>query len=514
MGITQQVIFGSFLAGVVFAAPKNLLVIMSDDAAWDQSFYNTDPAATLPPTPNLENLAAQGTLLTGMRSMPVCTPSRVSFLTGRHQKRTGVFVNDGTTLNSSEYTYADDLKTRGYTTALFGKWGLGSADGNDTPRTRGGFDHFAGNTPLGLWPADYYAYNKTTNGGGGVATNEYLTTNTTNDAIAWISAQSGNWCASVWYHAPHWKAGVTFQWPPAELITTPNTGGNGVEAYRATIEAMDTEIGRLIAAVPSDTIIIYTSDNGSHFINPPNVNGTKGSEYDDAYKVPFIVKGPGLQAGKVVDQPFSFEDIYPTLLGLANGYTPASPNALDGRDISGVFRGEAVPERVVFSAKDETGPFAATDGDFRLIDYQDATPDLFFDLRSDPNETSALALGSLTGAALKAYNNLRYALTTYTAKTDEQAVVVVNYAQPSVTTGGIRVVSGNVTVSSPTVGSATITAPLKSGATDYTLWVRDNPFGAWLDSGITESVGVVVSFTDSAPIGRKEYRITNNAPEP
>ena len=506
-----------FLLGGLLQAgqPYNLLFVISDDIGLDHSWLNTNPSATVAPQPRLDTLADQGMLLTGCRSMPVCTPSRMALYTGRHQKRTGIYSNPGgTVITETEFTLADELNAHGYATGLFGKWGLGLGDGNDTPRTWGGFDHYSGITALA--PPSYWSYTKIVNNVSTPVVDKYLTTDTADDAIEWINGQTDPWAAIVCFNAAH-SIGLTttFSIPPANLLSsTPPASAAGVEAYRATIEAMDTEIGRLMDSVAlTNTIVVYISDNGGNYPQAPNVNGVKSSVFDDAHKVPLIIKGPGVAVG-ASSQVFSITDLYPTILQIVGGYAVTSPNIIDGRDISGVTRGEVVSLRPAFVAGTSTGPFCATDEDFRLIDYQDATPDLFFDLRTDPHELTTLTIGSLTGTALKHYNNLQYALTTYTAKTDEQSVVEVNYSAPSPVTGGIQVVSGGVTAFKPAIGSATITAPLKDGATVYTLWVRDNPFGSWVDSEIVADIGTVVTFVDPSPVGRKEYRITNDAPEP
>ena len=288
-------------------------------------------------------------------------------------------------------------------------------------------------------------------------------------------------------------------------------------AYLATIEAADTEIGRLLSYIDlNNTYVIITGDNGSDYVNSPNVKGIKGSDWDNSFRVPLIIAGPGIAAGSSSSYLLHFVDFYPTIMALANNWTTASPNTIDGIDFSGITRGEVIPKRNVFVAKgNKTTPTRmVTDGDFRLIDYPNSTSDIFCDLRVDPQENFPLDTNNLSGRALRAYNNLLFSLTTFTAKTEEQPIVKINYSQLSTTKGGIQVVLGGVKALKPVIGPAVITAPLKTGATDYTLWILDNPFGSWVKSSITEVIGTEVTFYDPSSIGQKEYRITNNAPEP
>lgn len=510
----------TFLALIMaaIAQPYDVLVIVLDDIGNDQMFYNTHPDAVIAPMPNIESLASQGVRLTGCRSQAICSPSRGCLLTGRFRYRTGINSN-ASELGESEYTYADDLESRGYATALFGKWGLGDSAGEDAPRTRGGFGHFSGLSPVGdLFPADYYSYNKTTNGAAAVPVTDYITTETTDDAIAWIGAQAGSWSATVWYHAPHSTNNTYWQWPPAGLVTSTDDGTTGVNAYHACIEAVDHEIGRLIAAVDlQTTIVLLIGDNGSAFINPPNALGSKNTIYDDCRRVPFIAAGAGVTvSGAVRSELVRFVDLYPTIMQAAGGWGTSSPNTLDGKDFSGMFRGEVIDgNRVDYSWNGlNGGTTMVNDGTFRLVEYGNATPDLLFDLADDPHEQSNLGVSSLTGQAQRHYKNLLYDITTRTAKTEEQPVVQRRFSVPAVASGGLYVTSGDVQSAAVTADSAIITAPLKTGATDYTLWKRVNPFAAWENSGIAEVVTSVVTFTDPSPTGVTEYRITNNAPEP
>jgi arylsulfatase A-like enzyme len=433
----------------------------------------------------------------------------------------------GVAIPESEFTIADDLgNNHSYESAMFGKWNLGGTNEGvqqDYPRTRGGFDHFAGSYPVSSFRAPHYGTPKTTNGGATVnnAADRYITTDEAEDAITWISTATEPWFVALCFHAPHFSGVNAYLYPPTALQRnfpgTPNTDG-GVNAYCSMLEALDTELGRVLDACDlNQTIVAVFADNGSAFVNPPVPAGRiKATDYDNGVRAPLIIRAPGtVNPGRVSNLFCHAVDIYPSLVKLATGDAASSPNALGGQDISGVMRGELVPRKIHWDSDNagSTNPRITSDGEYRLYDFTTA-PDEFYHLTSDPYEQTNLGTSGLTGPALKAYNNLRYALTTFTNKTEEQPVVVANYSQPSPVTGGIAVVRGGTAIIRPALSSATITAPLKSGATDYTLWVRDNPFGSWVDSGLTEAVGATVVFTDPSPVGRKEYRITNDAPEP
>lgn len=509
---TYLMLLGSLLAD------HNILVIMLDDMGNDFTSLNTDATASIPPTPNLDSLAANGIRFTEFRTQQACAMSRASFLTGRYPFRTDV-VQNSDPLPAAEYTIADDLKANhGYTAGMVGKWNLGGISDNDYPRTYGGFDYFAGSYTVSSFAVtSHFSWNKTINGGEAVASTNYITTEEVDDAIAWTGSATEPWFCYLALHAAHTAGGIN-QYPPSELHSYEGTPGadGGVTAYRAMIEATDTELGRLLATVNyADTIVVFMADNGSSFTNGSiPANRIKGYLYDNAVKSPLIIRSPGMTgAGTSNNTKINIVDIYPTLVKLATGSAAASTNTLDGVDLSGVFRGEVVPLRPAQYATDGTDR-SACDGTYRLLDKASGS-DEFYKVGTDPFEQADLGTVGLTGQALKAYNNLRYALEGFTNKTGEQAVIVADYDTTPTVAGNLTITSGGITVIRPTRRSpATIEAPLKSGATTYTLWKRANPFDSWVNTGLSPTVGSTVVFTDPAPSGRVEYRITNNAPEP
>ena len=124
----------------------NILLILADDLGYgDVSCYNPESKVS---TPNIDRLAAEGIIFTDAHSpSTVCTPSRYSILTGRMAVRTGfsgVFTGVGgpCLIEDSRLTLPAMLKTKGYTTALFGKWhvGLSFLDEQGMPINENGFD--------------------------------------------------------------------------------------------------------------------------------------------------------------------------------------------------------------------------------------------------------------------------------------------------------------------------------------------------------------------------------------
>src|SRR6185295_15070846 len=138
----------------------------------------------------------------------------------------------------------------GYHLAQFGKWHL--ALGPNSPRTVGGWTNFAGGIPGAV--SSYTNWSKTINGTTTANYTNYATSDVVDDAVNWITGRGTNaWFAWVAFNAPH----TPLHKPPTNLAphyaslsgTTPDINNNPVNYFNAMIEAMDTEIGRLLTAV-------------------------------------------------------------------------------------------------------------------------------------------------------------------------------------------------------------------------------------------------------------------------
>ena len=178
------------------AAQPNILFIMSDDQGQDSSAQyalSTD----LPVTPNLDSLAANGLVFDNIWVNPACTPTRAALLSGRHGVRTGV-LSVGDTLPASEIPLhaflANDPVASSYATALFGKWHLG---GGQTGPNDIGIPHFAGIVGGGV--NNYFNWTLNVNGVNTNTTN-YVTTELTDQALEWISAQTQPWFVWLAYN--------------------------------------------------------------------------------------------------------------------------------------------------------------------------------------------------------------------------------------------------------------------------------------------------------------------------
>lgn len=333
-----------------------------------------------PSLPTVASLISGGCLFTNFRVSQLCSPTRAALLTGRHPERTGILdiIRDTgaspstqPALPLSEQTLARCFKSLGYATACFGKWHLGNAtNGAQLHPNLCGFDEFAGNLynlansnfhavegtnyreGYWSWPMDY--------GAGGFSqgeertVREFHTSHITRLARRWIKAQTGSWFCYLPYfgaHAPFINNSSTVAapfavnapptslynsatWSHAQDVTDPDSNpAQTMHAYRAHLEALDTEMGRLIEEQdPANTLIVFLCDNGSSSTtlaleqHPtlgayPGSHG-KDSPYEPGITSPLVIRGPGVSAGIRYEKLASVVDVFPTILELAGCELP------------------------------------------------------------------------------------------------------------------------------------------------------------------------------------------------
>jgi arylsulfatase B len=294
---------------------QNVLIILADDMGVE-AVGAYGEGMSPPPTPNIDALASTGVLFRNAWSNPNCSPSRAVLLTGRYSFRNtvGTILGGGNMgLPTSEITIPEMLALDpglGYSTACLGKWHLGDhSNGGPLAPNVAGFDHYSGSysgmfVAAGVpWQQAYFQWNKLTNGVLQRSTT-YNTTETVDDALAWIAsvAEDGPWLTYVSFCAPH----EPFHAPPRNLhsIDLPMDGPevDPRPYFEAMVQSMDTEIGRLIAGLGTEsenTTILFIGDNGTsqYVIEPPyEPTQSKGSPYEGGVNVPIIISGPVTEA--------------------------------------------------------------------------------------------------------------------------------------------------------------------------------------------------------------------------
>ncbi|WP_448550873.1 sulfatase-like hydrolase/transferase [Thalassotalea montiporae] len=307
------------------AGKPNILLIIADDQGLDASAqYNL--SIDLPVTPNLDALAAQGLVFDNVWATPACTTTRATIITGLHGINSGVdFVP--AVMDANTNTLQRQIKSidSDYQTAVIGKWHLGGANPDLSHPTDSGVDYYAG-TIAGTID-DYYQW-QLTEMGQTSERSDYHTSGITDLAVDWLAEQNQQerpWFLWLAYVAPH----SPFHLPPAELHSRSHLTGtasdiqsNRREYYLAAIEAMDSEIGRLLASLPEDerdnTLIIYLGDNGT----PGGVIDTrvfssshsKNSLYEGGVRVPMLAAGFGVEReNQREDALINSTDIFATI---------------------------------------------------------------------------------------------------------------------------------------------------------------------------------------------------------
>jgi arylsulfatase A-like enzyme len=420
----------------IFASQTNVLLIIADDLGMDSlsafnSYTNSMPAPSFPPTPTIDNIQANGITFSRFYSYSTCSPTRAAIMTGRYSFRTGVTApTPGSfTLQANEFTLPEALIESGVISnrlASIGKWHLG-ADA-DSPNDIGGWPHYSGS--LGGGVSDFYSWPKTVNGSTTQNYSTYATTDNVNDSIAWIDQQSTNswflWLAFNAAHTPHHR-------PPNDLHDYDGISLGGTQSennsrphFEAMVQAMDTEMARLLTNVNlSVTTVIFMGDNGTlrGVVQPPfaNTHG-KGSIYEGGIRVPLLICGAAVSnglAGTTYDGLLHSTDLYATILELfgasAKELVPEEL-VLDSRSFAGVLRGEVYarnPSDIM--VQNETGSTGRgiTQGDYKYIAFDSGTEEFYNVILDLPEETNLLS-GVLTASEQTALDNLQEKLITYT----------------------------------------------------------------------------------------------------
>ena len=300
----------------------NILLVIADDMGLD-ACPGYDLGITKPTMPNLESMIHSGVRFNNVWSNPTCSPTRSSIITGKYGFRTGV-LKVGDELSTSETSiqqYLDNNLSVTYNQAVIGKWHLSE---NINHPTNMGINYYAGLLTGGV--SSYWDWNLSENN---ITTNstEYSTTKITDLAINWVENQTQPWFLWLAYNAPH----TPFHLPQNELhsqgvlpTNDASIEANPLPYYMAMLEAMDSEMGRLISSLSEEekenTIIIFIGDNGTpqQVAQEYNSLRTKGSLYQGGINVPMIISGKGVNRFNVTeDALINTTDLFATIANIA-----------------------------------------------------------------------------------------------------------------------------------------------------------------------------------------------------
>jgi arylsulfatase A len=339
--------------------PPNIVWIMADDLGYaDLGCYGQKTILT----PNIDRIAAEGMRFTDVYSgCTVCAPSRNVLMTGFHAGHITVRSNPGgVSILPTDVTVAQVLKSAGYSTGMFGKWGLGDIDTPGVP-WKHGFDQFFGYLhqihahfyyPPYLWNNDQkFPLAGNDNGKRTTYSHDVIAAK----ALDFIRTRNGQpFFCYVPFTIPHMEYLVPqdsidqYQSKIPELAPVPPGHYAAQEhpraAYAGMISRMDRDVGKIMALLKErnleeNTIVFLTSDNGpifpagqsDYFHSAGPLRGRKQTMYEGGIRIPMIARWPGrISAGTVSDLPWYFADFLPTAAELAGAKTPSG---LDGMSV-------------------------------------------------------------------------------------------------------------------------------------------------------------------------------------
>jgi arylsulfatase A-like enzyme len=401
----------------------NVVSIVSDDQAiWSIGAYGAREAIT----PNMDRLAREGVKFNNaFVTTPVCSPSRVAFLTGLYGTQVGItdyLTPDegasGIGLPASALTWPRVLQQNGYRTALFGKYHLGTKP--EFHPTRRGFDYFMGSQQGSFAPLDpRLEVNGQMTDLKGAGSDLVM-----DDAVRWIEAhQAEPFAALIHFREPHLPYTPM---PEADTKlfqnldpTIPDARGLDREQvkqfyrdYYASVHAVDRNLGKLLAALERlrldrRTIVIFQSDHGYNigqhgihtkgngFVIAGGVNGPKRPNmWDTSLRIPFLIRWPGvLPAGTEINETVLNLDMFPSVLGMLNVKAPADYRH-NGQDFTPLLFGRRDPNwrPEIFGQYDLHNVGLAymrmlRTHEWKLVRHYHANElDELYDLKNDPGE--------------------------------------------------------------------------------------------------------------------------------
>lgn len=419
--------------------PSNLLIILSDQHHPRLMGCAGHPLVR---TPNIDRLAARGIRFSSAyTNCPICVPARASLATGRyvHQIR---FWDNAIAYDGSVPSWGHRLMEQGHEVVSIGKLHYVSSD-----PARNGFTeeilpmHLADGDGdvVGLIRDEMIVRKGSAKLGPEAGPGESHYTrydrSIAEHASQWLQQAAKRrhdkpWVLYVGFVCPHppliapseyfnlyadadipmpdmYAENERPRHPYIEYMRTarPEDAGftgpamvkRAIAAYMGTVSFLDDNIGKVLAALnqaglADSTRVIYGSDHGENL----GARGLWGKRvlYDDSAGIPLILAGPDVPAGKVLKDPVSLVDVFPTVLECAGVQRAPADAGLPGVSLLNTAANGATPSRTVFSeyhaVASPSGSYMIRHGRFKYIHYCGYAP-MLFDLERDPYERRDLA---------------------------------------------------------------------------------------------------------------------------
>lgn len=349
LSLAGLIVFASLINSFASAAeptrPPNVILLFADDLGYgDLSCFGSKTIRT----PNLDRIAAEGIKLTNFYvAQAVCSASRAALLTGRYPNRVGILgalgPNATNGIKDREFTMGELFKSRGYATAIVGKWHLGHLP--QFLPTRHGFDEYFG-LPYSndMWPnhptkKDYPPL-PLIDGQTTIETMPDLSKLSERYVDRALKFIERNQSKPFFLYLP-------FTFPHVPLFAGTNYSGKSPHGlYADVVEELDGVVGRILDKLKqldleSNSIVVFTSDNGpwlsygNHGGSSGGLREGKGTTFEGGVRVPFVARWPGyIPAKSVCHEPAMTIDLLPTLAKRIEAKLTAEIEmAFDGRDI-------------------------------------------------------------------------------------------------------------------------------------------------------------------------------------
>lgn len=319
----------------------NIIVILGDDIGYEIPTCDGGQSYS---TPNIDQMAANGTRFTQCHASPLCSPSRFMLMTGKYNFRN---YTEWGIMDKNERTMASFLQDEGYKTFVGGKWQF---DGGDRSIHSLGFDDYIVYLPFARQDEeqDGSRYKNPHLYVNGDFLADSLTLNKYGedivcDSIIQFMAHNASAGEPFFVYYPMMLCHAPFSPTPDDSefpAWDPSLGTSDADFFPSMVTYMDKKIGQVIHAVDSlglaqNTIILYMGDNGTpekitSIFDGYEIIGRKGRTIEYGTHVPFIAYQPGFVPAGVNDDLIDFTDFLPTIADIAGAGIPNNFKTIDG----------------------------------------------------------------------------------------------------------------------------------------------------------------------------------------
>lgn len=453
------IFFVLFSMGYAQEQKPNVVLFLVDDMGWQDTsvpFWDTEtPLNRQFHTPNMERLAKKGTKFTQAYATPICSPSRISLLTGSNAARhrvtnwtlnkneskdaadeqlafpqwnmNGLSNNKDTPYSFFANTIPEILKQNGYYNIHAGKAHLGAKSTPGANPFNLGFDVNIAGHAAGA-PESFLGTENFGNGKPGKlewavpglekyhGEDIFLTEAITREALQNVDKVAGK--KPFFLYMSHYAVHVPIMADKRFYQKYLDDGLDSIEAkYASMVEGMDKSLGDIMDYLEENnldenTIILFMSDNGGlsahargrepHTHNAP-LNSGKGSAYEGGIRVPMLVHWPGkTKPESTIEDYVIIEDFFPSILEMTGSKGTAIKQKVDGRSFVPMLTGtgEYQKNRPLFwhypnkwgGAGPGIAPFSSIrKGNYKLIYYHKNRSFELFDIENDIGETREIS---------------------------------------------------------------------------------------------------------------------------